>query len=130
MKLERLTFAIKVYKESRKDEDTAETMAENAAKEAETSREIYKAAKRKVREANDELYEKTKWRKTVQKRTPFLASEAMKEDNSDLGIFYCNNSWKLTFLESEYVESSEESSDENAENTEDEATEEDSSDIR
>lgn len=130
MKLERLTFANKVYKESRKDEDTAETMAENAAKEAETSREIYKAAKRKVREANDELYEKTKWRKTVQKRTLFLASEAMKEDNSDLGIFYCNNSWKLTFLESEYVESSEESSDENAENTEDEATEEDSSDIR
>jgi len=126
VKLERLTFANKVYKESRKDEDTAETMAENAAKEAETSREIYKAAKRKVREANDELYEKTKWRKTVQKRTLFLASEAMKEDNSDLGIFYCNNS-KLTFLESEYVESSEESSDENAENTEDE---EDSSEIR
>ena len=93
MKLERLTFANKVYKESRKDEDTAETMAENAAKEAETSREIYKAAKRKVREANDELYEKTKWRKTVQKRTLFLANEAMKEaqhydhNNSDLGIF-------------------------------------------
>jgi hypothetical protein len=51
--------------------------------------EVKKALELAEKESNDaqiELNEKKKWRRTVQKRTLYLATIVMKEDDSDLGI--------------------------------------------
>ncbi|CBY16286.1 unnamed protein product [Oikopleura dioica] len=83
-KSEFLTLANNIYKKSRKEENEAEIIVEKAEKEIENCKKALEAAEKKGKEAHDELNEKKKWRKTVQKRTLFLANEAMKEDNSDL----------------------------------------------
>ena len=82
----------KIYGEARDEEDKAETKAETAGEEVEDAKERVEAArmtlqkaKRKFKDANEELNVKKKWRKTVQKRALFVAAEAMKEDNSELG---------------------------------------------
>ena len=85
-------MANNIYKKSRKEENEADIIVEKAEKEIENCKKALEAAEKKGKEAH-ELNEKKKWRKTVQKRTLFLANEAMKEaqhydhNNSDLGIF-------------------------------------------
>ena len=44
-------------------------------------------AKNLSKATHAELNEKKKWRRAVQKRTLFLATIAMKDDNSDLRMF-------------------------------------------
>ena len=87
-KFERLTIVNIILKESRKEEDKHETKVEDANKEVEICREALEAAEKRASDELDELNEKKKWRRTVQKRAFFLANETMKEDNSDLGIIY------------------------------------------
>ena len=66
--------------------------------------EAKKALELAAKESSDaqiELNEKKKWRRTVQKKTLYLATIAMKEDNSDIahhiGINnnYCYNLPKI-----------------------------------
>ncbi|CBY32047.1 unnamed protein product [Oikopleura dioica] len=63
---------------------TAETKAETAAKKVVTCRKALEDAEKEKQEANDELNDKKKRRKIIQKRALFLGSAAMKEDNSEL----------------------------------------------
>ena len=75
-----------IYENARKDEDTAETRLENADKKVAEARNLLEKATQNQINSDRSLEEKKKWRKTVQKRALFLANEAMKEDNSDLGM--------------------------------------------
>ena len=75
-----------IYDDARKAEDSAEREAENADAKVVEAKKILEKAEKTAADAATSLGEKKKWRKTVQKRALFLANEAMKEDNSDLGI--------------------------------------------
>lgn len=77
----------KLYGESRKEEGEAEINAESADKKVNTCRKALEDAEKEAKDAHDDLKSKKKWRKIVQKRALFVASAAMKEDNSDFGIF-------------------------------------------
>ena len=74
-----------IYEDARKDEDFAETAVENADAKVVEAKKVLVNSEKTAAEAAQVLDEKKKWRKTVQKRALFLANEAMKEDNSDLG---------------------------------------------
>ena len=74
-----------IYDDARTDEDSAETVLENAVKNVAEAKLVLKKAEETEANAVKSLDEKKEWRKTVQKRALFLAKEAMKEDNSDLG---------------------------------------------
>jgi len=73
-----------IYDDARTDEDSAETVLENAVKNVAEAKLVLKKAEETEANAVKSLDEKKEWRKTVQKRALFLAKEAMKEDNSDL----------------------------------------------
>jgi len=77
----------KIYRDSRDEEDKSETRVENAHQKVEELRKSLEEAEIVEEKELDELREKKKWRKTVQKRALFLAADAMKEDNSDLGKY-------------------------------------------
>ena len=77
----------KLYAESREEEGTAETKAETAAKKVVNCRKALEDAEKEEKDANDELNDKKKMRKIIQKRALFVGTAAMKEDNSDLGTF-------------------------------------------
>ncbi|CBY34304.1 unnamed protein product [Oikopleura dioica] len=88
----------KIYAESRDEEGNAETKPEIADMKVKTSEKALENAKKVLEDAENalehaknlskathaELNEKKKWRRTVQKRTLFLATIALKDDNSDL----------------------------------------------
>ena len=72
-----------MYGESRHEEGKAETRVEDADKNLETCRKALEYAEIEAKNAHDELIEKKKWRRKVQKRTLFMTSVEMKKDNSD-----------------------------------------------
>lgn len=81
----------KIHDQSTDAEHDAEIKCESAEMKIETCRQNLEEAKKALelaeKESNDaqiELNEKKKWRRTVQKRTLYLATIAMKEDDSDL----------------------------------------------
>jgi hypothetical protein len=74
-----------IYEDARKAEDSAETVCENADAKVVEAKKVLENAEQTAADAVKSLEERKKWRKTVQKRALFLAKEAMKEDNSEIG---------------------------------------------
>jgi len=78
------SFTQKLYEESREKEGIAEIKAEKAEKKVKACKRALDDAEKEAKEALDDLSDKKKWRKKVQKRALLVATKAMKEDNSDL----------------------------------------------
>ena len=72
--------------ESRIKCDSAKMKIETCRQKLEEVKKALELAEKESNDAQIELNEKKKWRRTVQKRTLYLATIAMKEDDSDLGI--------------------------------------------
>ena len=81
VKYESLSIVSKIYETARDEEGSAEKLAEDADKALEE-------AKKKSKDAHEALDQKKIWRKKVQKRHLFLSTEAMKEDNDELGKIF------------------------------------------
>jgi len=67
----------------------------------EDAENVLEHAKKLSKATHAELNEKKKWRRTVQKRTLFLATIALKDDNSDLRMF--SNKQYVTYYIIEFI---------------------------
>lgn len=73
-----------IYAESREEEGEAELMVETSDENVDNCRKALEEAIKRAKTAHDQLNDKKKWRKIVQKRRLLVGKAAMKEDNSDL----------------------------------------------
>ena len=96
---ENYTSLNKIYAESREAENDAKNMAKTIDMMVGMCQRLLEITKQEASSAHNELEKKKKWRKTVQKRTLFLATLAMKEDNSDLGILIFFYNWERYYKE-------------------------------
>jgi polyhydroxyalkanoate synthesis regulator phasin len=62
-------------------------MVETSDENVDNCRKALEEAIKRAKTAHDQLNDKKKWRKIVQKRRLLVGKAAMKEDNSDLGKF-------------------------------------------
>jgi len=73
-----------LYAESRNEEGDAENKVEAADKKVVACRKALEDAETEAENAREELNEKKKWRRIIQKRTLFMTTIEMKKDDADL----------------------------------------------